>query len=295
MNKLINIEFYTGILLIGIITNAEAALIDRGNGLIYDPDLDITWLADANYAQTSGYDDDGKMSWSAALAWAQQLDYGGFTNWRLPITLDPDSSCVELESIHGPYDYYCSGSEMGHLFYTELGAIPVLPTNSAVYGPDLALFSNVQRYNYWSSTETAVDAVFPGCTTNCAWDFDLKNGVQTGYPKTLLFYALAVHPGDIGAELDSDGDGIPDSTDNCTIHANPTQFDADSDGYGNRCDSDFNNDQMANMLDFGLFRNALSTHDPEMDLNDDGFVNILDFALFRILLNQPPGPSGIAP
>ena len=33
----------------------HAALFDRGGGLIYDSDLDITWLKDGNYAQTSGY------------------------------------------------------------------------------------------------------------------------------------------------------------------------------------------------------------------------------------------------
>lgn len=34
---------------------ANAVLIDRGNGLIYDDYFNITWLADANYAATSGY------------------------------------------------------------------------------------------------------------------------------------------------------------------------------------------------------------------------------------------------
>ena len=32
--------------------SANAALYDRGNGLIYDDILDITWLQDANYAAT---------------------------------------------------------------------------------------------------------------------------------------------------------------------------------------------------------------------------------------------------
>ena len=31
-------------------STASATLIDRGGGLIYDTDLDITWLQDANYA-----------------------------------------------------------------------------------------------------------------------------------------------------------------------------------------------------------------------------------------------------
>ena len=44
-----------------ITLSANAALYDRGNGLIYDDVLDITWLQDANHAKTSGYDRDGRM------------------------------------------------------------------------------------------------------------------------------------------------------------------------------------------------------------------------------------------
>ena len=42
-------------LLLGISTSSQASLIDRGNGLLYDNVLDITWLQDANYARTSHY------------------------------------------------------------------------------------------------------------------------------------------------------------------------------------------------------------------------------------------------
>ena len=45
---------------------ANAALIDRGTGMIYDTDQDITWLQDADYAATSGYDSDGQMNWFEA-------------------------------------------------------------------------------------------------------------------------------------------------------------------------------------------------------------------------------------
>jgi hypothetical protein len=55
----------------------QAALHDRGGGLIYDDVLDITWLADANYAQTSGYDSDGQMTFILANTWATGLSYGG--------------------------------------------------------------------------------------------------------------------------------------------------------------------------------------------------------------------------
>lgn len=64
--------------------SAQAALLDRGGGLIYDDVLDITWLQGANYAKTSGYDADGRMNWSAANVWAEALSYGGYSDWRLP-------------------------------------------------------------------------------------------------------------------------------------------------------------------------------------------------------------------
>ncbi len=72
---------------------SQAILIDRGGGLIYDDVLNITWLQDANYAKTSGHDADGVMSWESAIEWTNQLTYGGFDDWRLPKTIQPDGTC----------------------------------------------------------------------------------------------------------------------------------------------------------------------------------------------------------
>ena len=69
-------------------TAAQAALVDRGGGMIYDTDLSITWLQDANLAKTSGYDADGRMSWVAANQWAANLIYGGYADWRLASATD---------------------------------------------------------------------------------------------------------------------------------------------------------------------------------------------------------------
>jgi len=52
-------------------TSANAALLERLGGLAYyDTEADLTWLADANYAQTSGYDADGLMTWQQSMDWS---------------------------------------------------------------------------------------------------------------------------------------------------------------------------------------------------------------------------------
>ena len=170
-------------------TTTQAALVDRGGGLIYDTDFNITWLADANYAMTSGYDPSGLMVWSQAMTWASNLSYGGYTDWRLPTTVQPDATC----SIQGGVSYglNCTGSAMGHLFYTELGGTANFPISSSP-DPDLALFTNVQSDVYWSGTESAAD-------TNLAWVGDFSGGGQFEINKSFSYYAWAVRSGDVAA------------------------------------------------------------------------------------------------
>jgi hypothetical protein len=171
---------------------ADASLVDRGGGLIYDTDLNITWLADANYAFTSGYDQegatDGLMTYAYATAWAAQLTYGGFTEWRLPTTLQPDPTCAQQYSF-GSGQYNCTGSEMGHLYYTEFASVA---GNGGIHNASYNLFTNLQSDLYWSSTSVATIPTF-------AWQFSFIDGNQYVNNKAGAIRAMAVHPGDIGA------------------------------------------------------------------------------------------------
>ncbi len=97
---------------------------------------------------------------------------------------------------------------------------------------------------------------------------------------------------------DSDGDGVPDSEDNCTLVVNPGQCDSDEDGYGNHCDGDLTNNGIVNAQDTVLFRDLLGAGTPGpaynvADLNCNGAVNAQDSTRFRQLLGEPPGPSGL--
>jgi len=95
--------------------------------------------------------------------------------------------------------------------------------------------------------------------------------------------------------LDADSDGIPDTYDNCTQVSNTAQQDTDGDNYGNACDADFNNDNIVNSLDLGLFKQMFMTAgDVQADMNDDQIVNSLDLGLFKASFFQQPGPSGTA-
>jgi hypothetical protein len=95
----------------------------------------------------------------------------------------------------------------------------------------------------------------------------------------------------VAGAVDSDGDGVDDSVDNCTDVANPAQRDTDGDGHGNFCDSDFNQDCSVNFVDLSLMKSVFFTADPETDLNGDGLVNFLDLAIIKSRFFGTPGPS----
>ncbi len=206
-------------LALNLATTAQAALFDRGNGMIYDQDLNITWLSDANYFKTQ-YDADnsilatltgqtvadslgsytitaadfntgtGEMTWWGAQAWAANLSYGGYDDWRLPTTLQPDSSC-NGQSGTDSYGYICAGSELGHLFYSELGGTAGLSIVTS-HDVDYDLFSNIQNSGYWSGSEYAP---LPGL----AWVLTTFDGWQGADGKSSPYYGWAVRSGDVAS------------------------------------------------------------------------------------------------
>jgi hypothetical protein len=114
---------------------AQAALLGRDLNntpttaeAYYDTVLGITWLADANYFQTSGADTDGLASFSTLSNWASNLVIGSYVNWRLPEAAPADGVAYDIGSI--TYDGVSSdvgwnhsgaGNELGYMFYVNLG------------------------------------------------------------------------------------------------------------------------------------------------------------------------------
>ena len=174
----------------------------NGHEGVYDDVLDITWLADANYLNTVGfdvnaryantasaYDYDGRVPWSAAKVWAEDLTVGFYDNWRLP-------------SIYG----HVLG-ELGHMYFNNLGNnqnsgvenntqfIDSISgqTNSFL---NVQAFSNPQSYTYndgyWLQEESPLGSY-------TAWKIRFSDGYQALRHKGTSEFMWPVHDGDIGA------------------------------------------------------------------------------------------------
>ena len=86
---------------------------------------------------------DGHLTWFGAQAWVNYLnvtDYQGYSNWRLPTTVDNNSSAGYPNG--GPRNPPVSSSELAELFYSELGQVagqPIQKTHNSRY----TLFSDI--------------------------------------------------------------------------------------------------------------------------------------------------------
>jgi hypothetical protein len=173
----------------------------------YDPNLNLTWLRDWNYAATSSYANalpSGEMDWNAARIWASSLTVGGFSGWTLPSITDTGTpGCnfgyVGTDCGYNVYGYGTNSpgaatlSPMAYLWYVELG-------NKALYDASGNLvsdwglkntgpFTNMQADYYWSGTEYSPDL---------AWYFNTEYGGRSdNVLKSNVMFAVAVRSGDV--------------------------------------------------------------------------------------------------
>ena len=222
--KLVGIT--TALVLLGIGSMAHATLTTIGTAsyggtdykLLYDNDDTghggggLVWLDYTNSGDT----------WANQVAWASgvgssfnvTLNDGYTTNidwttgWRLPHTVngswvygcegDPDND--GLYTYTGGYSL--ANSEMGHLFYEELGNLGYHDINGSYpqsgYGlQNTGDFDNLVASWYWSGTEYAGNPDY-------AWFFDMYLGYQPysdhhSGSKVTFHYGLAVRSGQVSA------------------------------------------------------------------------------------------------
>lgn len=151
--------------------SAHAALINNGNGFIYDNYLNITW-----YDYTYNPSASGGYSWDQAKAWVAGLTVGGVSGWQLPAASAPktgNDSAIE--------------SQLGNLYYA------LSQTSGGL--TNAGLFSNLQSVVYWTST---IDPKWDG-DPGKAFAFSFITGYQGTAFINLPYSALAVHEGNVGA------------------------------------------------------------------------------------------------
>ncbi|MFK8029355.1 MAG: DUF1566 domain-containing protein [Gammaproteobacteria bacterium] len=252
---------------------ANAELFDRGAGLIYDSVLDVTWLQNAQLGQPSS-------NWAGQMSWAENLSFGDYDDWRLPsMDVNGDDTVVDCTLVS---EAMCQDNELGYMHEHNLGG------GSPLTG-DQGPFLGIEGF-YWSSTQ------FAASPDNLAWNFFFTNGGQSPALKINNAYGWAVRDGD-SVSLDSDGDGVSDNADNCTLVANADQRDSNNDGFGNICDPDLDNNGVVNFLDVSSWVPFFNTScgDVDQDFNGEGNCNFADYSVLIEYFNLPPGPSGLVP
>lgn len=191
---------------------AQASLVNRGGGMIYDTELNVTWLQNWNQAVGSAYDTaspgTGRMTWGDAKAWADTLVFGGFDDWRLPTMLDTGVAGCDYREAGGidcGFNVQTKSgatvySEMAHLWYETLGNLAYFTPGTgfspqAGYGlTHFGPFANLKSGGYWSYLEYLPVA-------GRAWAFGTVVGNQVSDLQDHVLYAMAVCSGDVAAAL----------------------------------------------------------------------------------------------
>lgn len=151
-------KIFLAALLPGLVGTGQAALHSvEGGQAIWDDQSGLMWIANGHLSGVPG-----TMYWADAVAWADNLDYLGYDDWRLPAA---DPGCG--------YNDPCPGSELGAL-YAQLDA-----------ADGFAPFQNLAVNTYWT------DSVAPGGFTVIGYNF-FSAGSQTFVGPRVNYGVLAV-------------------------------------------------------------------------------------------------------
>lgn len=205
--KIISTTLTVATLLLILVAPARATLLTIGTAnyegnsynLIYDsgsPMGSVVWL---DYTQ-------GSRTWSNQTIWASGLNGAGVLtytlkpgysinwtgDWRLPTTVDGVYNFGYNGTTTAGYNV--TNSELGHLYYTELGNTGFQDINGAFqngYGlTQTGDFHNLISNWYWSGTES-VEA--PGT----AWYFTNLYGYQSRNYESEYYFGLADRSGQV--------------------------------------------------------------------------------------------------
>ena len=199
----------TGLFILGIAGMANAALTTIGTASYDGSEYNLIWDDDNNGSSVVWLDySNAQNNWSSQNIWAAGLNSALTYNidsaysvtwddaaWRLPITVDGPWVYGYDGTTKGGYNI--TSSEMGHLYYEELGNLGYYATDGTGPQPGRGLnntgdFNNLIASWYWCGTEYAN-------LPDYAWDIDMNGGFQDYAYQGTFEYGLAVRSGQVSA------------------------------------------------------------------------------------------------
>jgi MYXO-CTERM domain-containing protein len=186
------------------------ALDSPDAAFLYDSTLNVTWLRRMPAS--------GALSQAQALAWADALVVGGFSDWRLPRTLDTGApACARFTYSGGDCGYNVptgspgAYSEMAHLLHVTLGNLAAYTAQGQFRGweqqgigwglANTATFEGLVAGPHWSATRIVGAPGF-------AFMFDPALGLQSVEDRSLLRHALALRDGDVLSPVPEPGTAL---------------------------------------------------------------------------------------
>lgn len=200
---------------------AQATLLDRGGGLLYDDVLNVTWLQDANYAKTSGYSDTGIFDHIQATIWASNLTYFdsvrsvNLDDWRLPTVSSIGIDWNYSFSSDGSTDWGPNNTnpvnELSYMYFVNLGLKSstnpdgTVQPNFGVFGDGTMVgqsdvlagtvtIDNLQASAYWTSSRWYLPE-----SGHYYWTFSTLSGETNAAYEYASLFAWAVRDGDVAA------------------------------------------------------------------------------------------------
>jgi len=158
---------------------------------------------------------------------------------------------------------------VGYSWDSSLNRLATLWISGSIYNLNDLIVS-------WVGVDSSV---IPTITLIEAWDINNSGQIAVNAFIGTEHYAFRLNP---VPDPDTDGDGIPDSTDNCPETPNEDQADLDEDGVGNVCDNcpDDSNDDQADLDEDGVGNVCDNcpddSNDDQADLDGDGVGDVCD-------------------
>ena len=92
---------------------------DNGDGTVTDNNTGLMWAADGNSA---GCNNGNNLNWNDAIDWANELNFAGYTDWRLP-NMKELFSLVKFEE-SAPYIDSTYFPNTGNIYWTSTTYAP---------------------------------------------------------------------------------------------------------------------------------------------------------------------------